>query len=75
VPPSTDPGVVSVSIATEAADLISSKTFSGGRLSTLTIQDACDDIVSVMNGEATEQGDGIFFGGSWTISIGRAGSP
>lgn len=51
-----------VSIATEAADLMSSKTFSGRRLSTLMIQDACDDIVGVKNGEATKQGDGIFFG-------------
>jgi hypothetical protein len=45
-----------LSIAAQAADLISSKTFSGRRLTTLTIQDAGDDIVGVMNGKATEQG-------------------
>src|ERR1035441_3220621 len=36
-----------VSIAAQAADRTSSKTFSGRCLSTLTIQDACDDIVEV----------------------------
>ncbi len=62
-----------VSIAAEAADLMSSKAFSGRRLSTLTIQDACDDIVGVMNGEATEQGEGIFFGAKATRLGARQG--
>ena len=55
-----------VSIAAQADDLISGKALSGRRLSSLTVQDACDDIVGVPNGKATEQGDGVFFGANAT---------
>ena len=51
-----------VSIAAQAADLIGREAFSSRRLASLTIENAGDDIVGVMNGQATKQGDGVFVG-------------
>jgi hypothetical protein len=53
--------------------LIGSKTISRRRLAILAIQDAGDDIVGVKSGEATEQGDGIFFGANATRLGARQG--
>ena len=51
-----------VSIAAQTADMNSREPFSSRRLTTLTIQDAGDNIVGIGNGKAAKKGDRVFVG-------------
>ena len=50
-------------ITPQAADLMCRETLAVGRLASLAIEDAGDDLVRVMSSQPAKQGDGIFIGG------------
>ena len=51
-----------VAITAQAANLIRSEAFAVSSFASLTIQNAGDDVVGVMGGKATKQGECIFVG-------------
>src|SRR5712692_3701924 len=49
-----------IPVAAQASDLVGGETFAGRGLTSLLIQDAGDDLVGVMSGEAGKERDGLF---------------
>ena len=54
--------VRNIAITAQAADLIRREALAGCRSASLTIENAGDDVVGVMNGQTTKQGDRILVG-------------
>ncbi len=61
-----------VAIATQAADMKRREAFTARRCASLTIENAGDQVVRVMNGQTTKQRDRIFVGVEAAIGSSRS---